>query len=596
MSSTRKRTSLQAPTVVMTSTKPGVRMSMSGGGGSSLSMSRRNVMRSSMAPPMHAKGELQAKTRQAVSTVVDGKNKEKAEMNHLNVKLASLLENQLLSAQTNQMLQDQVERLKKEKTPDTGEIRAEYMDEITQLRDANGDMKLQIADYEPKLMRLKETVEARDEEIALLKRQNLELENTIRKLTEKIADLEAELAQLRMGMDTFGQQLSHKDQEIARLKADLEAAQNDLENARRAQIEATNLWEEEKTSAEFDADAYGEEIKNLQQQVELLKRCQPIANKDELKFGFKAAIQQLQDKYNDDMEQRLGLMKSQYESQILRLENANAQRKPDQVDSVMVRENKSLKSKMDQSSSEMLNMKRELDEARRKLAELQEEYEQQCRECEEEKAGLRVEIENVERELEDALEDMRQLEIESMSLQSEIATYRQLLDGKTGSLQSTLEQSQNMQSRAGAMMGNIISSGSASQNSTVSQSSGRVNIQKKCKGPLQFSECKQDGSNIEVENTSSKSIDISEYTIEREGNKGKKLSFVFPAGTTLNGGSRLRVFGNAFDDEARECKPGTYLVAPKGLNSWSVGNCTFSFLNKDKPPQTVASLTMTYSS
>ncbi|XP_045195495.2 70 kDa neurofilament protein-like isoform X2 [Mercenaria mercenaria] len=576
--SSRKRQSMGPSPVVVQHTPVGTKSTrVSIGPGASLR--RSNVTTSYTAPMLAPQGEASRLSKETVQSVKGIRGKEKKDMCDLNGRLASYMEKVKFLEATNKGLAEECEKLRKIKGLTGDRIKEEYEDELKEAREALAEASKELAPLQAKVMGLEDKVETVDAENDGLRKNIQDLQNQIEKLNQLLGEQEAETNSLRRTCDNLARDRDMAKKELANTRDDNARIRDDCEAARIRQINAENERDSCTEELDFVKETSEMEIQELRELLQNLKSIQPQIE-DMWKSEFKQVIQDLQEHYNDQLRTMTDEQQKRYDEKLINIQQGLRR---DNTDSSVVKtENKHLKDQNRDLRDRLNDLERELEALRRQLDALNKLRERENEECDANKATLNDEIAALRAELEAVSEDLDDLQNSKMDLELEIACYKKLLDGEETKIQKALEEQSNMQSKGGADLAKVIAGGpsgggQSTQSSTMSQSSGRVQVTRTSKCAIQIKEVDQAGRHVCLSNTStSKDFDLSRWTLTRAYPKGKTSVFKF-GNCVLKAGKELKVFSynnqEEMEDEKKDNPSLFALLGTQGeCKSWGHGN------------------------
>ncbi|KAH3795027.1 hypothetical protein DPMN_148572 [Dreissena polymorpha] len=161
--STRKRQSMGPGSVIVQKTAPGVRMSLGGNLGSSMTI-RRNVVTSTYAAPNRPVGEAGKVSKESVATVMNTRGKEKRDLGDLNSKLANYIDKVKYMEACNKAMTEEIDRLRKMKGYTQDRVKEEYEEELKEARATIDTLSKEIAPLQAKILKLEDKVDSQQQE------------------------------------------------------------------------------------------------------------------------------------------------------------------------------------------------------------------------------------------------------------------------------------------------------------------------------------------------------------------------------------------------------------------------------------------------
>ncbi|OWF48901.1 retrograde protein of 51 kDa-like isoform X4 [Mizuhopecten yessoensis] len=548
-------------------------------GGGSMSMSRMSMGGGVRLPP----GSASSVTSEHIQGVKDKNIMEKKAIQECNRKLAKRVETEKFLSAQNKILLHELEMLRGKKNLDRTDIEKQclqeieaYKDRVSQADKDKAEASARIANLEDQVHDIGKLNETLEGEIAARIKQ-------IERLNTQVGDMEGENGTLRRTVGT-------QEDEIKRLKMNIQDHKQNLDDARKNLEEECRL----RIEAELDRNLAVEErdflIGCLTKENEELKK---LINTDVGQLDIKnlwkgeitSCIKQLQEdndielarikqdfaaRYDSQMQQiNAGQMKDnanivKLESEISRLKNKHVDQGPLIAD---------LNAKLNALKMENEKLSDEMSEAR-------ERYEQ-------DRCDHMATIESLTCEMTDLLNRFRELQDQKLSLETEIATYRRLLEGEEDSMERFVSDSSGARSRGADSLNDLVqtssSMGGGSQFS--SSSEGKVFIKKKATGHLCIEEAQGSGHFVTLaygtkEKKPSGPMNLLGWKVCRqmEGDTAYYAVYEFTSDYTLQPGGKMKIFGSNYKNESSKRKED--LVA--NFPTWSSGGGRFSLLDPSK--------------
>ncbi|XP_076436934.1 retrograde protein of 51 kDa-like [Babylonia areolata] len=472
------------------------------------------------------------------------REKEKKEMQDCNERLATYIEKVRWLEAQNKKLEAEVEALRNRKQEDWKPIRDMYEGELSQARKVISDLSAQKGVEEGKMAGLQDEIQSLKDLIAQYEVNAKDSAKKIDQLNSQIGEYEGEVTTLRMRCGSL-------EDEIAKLRALLQKYKD--ENARlRADLDAETAAHIEQ---EVEAKTKAEECEFLQDLLDKLELMQqePVTIKglnleDYFKGELRRSVQQIQQTFDERMEQCQMEMEQKYHAKMNQLQSGNVR---DTMEAEHAKsEVKRLRDQLAERQARIAELEAMLASMKAERDNLSLMYNETMRELEE----FRIESNRKQGELQSQIEalmhQLNELIDAKMSLELEIACYKKLLEGeenRTG-LRQLVEQTIGVQSSGAANLADIIGQSNLSSSTTA-----RTTVQRTSKGNISFNSVDPAGASITLENTShgarAKSQLLAGWRVVKEVNGKPKFSIDLPS-RDLHAGKTLTVWGNGAKKEA----------------------------------------------
>uniref|UniRef100_A0A1I8GUV3 IF rod domain-containing protein n=1 Tax=Macrostomum lignano TaxID=282301 RepID=A0A1I8GUV3_9PLAT len=181
-------------------------------------------------------------TNAEVNNMLNGREKEKKDMQELNERFANYIEKVRFLEAQNKKLSNELQQLKDRWGKETERVKQTYETELAQLRKLLDDSEKQKAEAE---VRISSSLEDQLNELQVLldeaNRQHQVDRETIDKLNQQLADYDGEISLLRRGRDQNQKEIKRLRDEVNRLRGDLDA---ETLNHINAENEAQSLREQ----------------------------------------------------------------------------------------------------------------------------------------------------------------------------------------------------------------------------------------------------------------------------------------------------------------------------------------------------------------
>ncbi|XP_033731942.1 retrograde protein of 51 kDa-like isoform X5 [Pecten maximus] len=562
---------------------------ISGGGGRNMARnSTGGGFRSSMGmmmglpPTSYQLGAAKQMSTSGVSLVLDARAKEKTAIQDLNKRLGKHIETSKFLEAQNKALAFELEEERKKKIFDVSGIKELYEQELEECRKAIADLETEKSNLAPKIATLEDIVEAAEKRNETQEGDIAARIKQIERLNTQMGDMEGENATLRRTIGT------HED-EIKRLKLIIEEFKQNVADCR------VNLEDECKQRIETEMalnlamDERDFTIAILEKEIDELKKC---LNTDvgqlDIKNLWKGEITSCIKQLQEDNDAELTKIKAEYQTRFdSQMRQMNAGQMKDNANLVKLQsEIERLKSKnVDQGpliaelNAKVLALTHERNGLTDAFADATDSWE-------EEKRQHLKDIATLQQQLNELLERFEDLQDVKMTLETEISTYRRLLEGEEDSMDRFVTNSSGARSPGADKLNDLVqtssSMGGASQ---LSSSEGKVFIKKKASGPLCIEEAQGSGAFVTLcygtkEKKPSAPMNLEGWKVIRcmEGDNDPCAVFEFRDEYIMHPAAKMKIFGAKYSKDAN-IKNGD-LVAP--FQTWKSGGGKFALIDKTK--------------
>lgn len=533
------------------------------------SFSRNSSLRRSIGSYPFAEGAVKSLSHSTVEDVVGTKEKEKQELQSLNSRFASYIEQVRFLQAQNKVLLAENEKLKGQKGFDFSSIKESYQQELESCKQVIEDLSNEKSTFDAKIVGLEELLDTEKRERDLAEKSLAEQKKLVSTLNEQAGQYEGEIAMLRKQLQYYDQETSSLKAKIQRLEEDCQRLRTDLEEetVRRLELENAkqNIWEE----YQFHLSICDAEIAELKA---LLDRDKQVEIANIWKGELSKAILEIQEEYD----RQLTIIRADYQSKM--------EYQLQQLEAGVVKDNSLLAN----AKQEVTVLKTKMEGMARQLSDMKTEntkFKTQLQLAIEERDDLRIQYENDSRKwtmdieagnarFEAIMKEIRILEDAKLSLEMEIAIYRKLLDAEETKFKD-IQQTQTIESTGEPML---------KMQSTVADTSNRkLLIKKATHGPVNIAEVSPDGRYVSLKNESEKEKNVKGWRLVRINSNGEQLEFTLPD-VVIHPDGIYTIYGSCFtgDLEQNEVKA--------EFLSWGVGNGEYKLFeteNFDKPQSSV---------
>ncbi|XP_069120511.1 retrograde protein of 51 kDa-like isoform X4 [Argopecten irradians] len=435
---------------------------VSGGGGIGR-LSSGGGFRSSMGMMMggggtsnYQLGVAKQMSSSGVNLVLDARAKEKSAIQDLNKRLAKHIETSKFLEAQNKALAFELEEERKKKIFDVSGIKEMYEQELDELRSNITELGNEKASLAPKIATLEDVIETDKKRNDTLEQNIQERIKQIERLNTQMGDMEGENSTLRR---TVG---SHED-EIKRLKAIIAELKQNLDDAR------TNLDEEcrERIEAELNGSLACDQrdftISILEKEIEELKK---LLNTDTSSFDIKnlwkgeitSCIKQLQEDNDKELCRIKADYAARYDAQMRQM--GTSQMKDNAIVAKLESEISRLKGRNVDQGPQIAQLNAELQRLRNENERLREEMENAEESWHKEKCDYQEQLDSLNAQMAALLERFRELQDDKLTLETEITTYRRLLENEEEGMDRFVTQSSGARSPGADKLNDLVQSSS----------------------------------------------------------------------------------------------------------------------------------------
>nr|UFQ72716.1 intermediate filament b-like protein [Macrostomum spirale] len=521
-------------------------------------------------------------TNAEVNTMLNGREKEKKDMQELNERFASYIEKVRFLEAQNKKLSNELQQLKDRWGKETERVKQTYETELAQLRKLLDGSEKHKAEAEVRISSLEDQLNELQVLLDEANRQHQMDGDTIDKLNQQLADYDGEISLLRRRVATFDEERSRDQKEIKRLRDEVTRLRRDLDSETLNHINAENEAQSLREQLEFMKQIHESELKEL---AALAYRDTTSENREFWKNEMAQALHEIQREYDSKMD----VMRSEIESQYsMKVQEARTSNTRDNMELSHLREeNKRVKSQVADARNRIPELEARNSQLQRELEELRRDMEEAERECEMEKGRLRTDLATSQATLEEYLKELQTLMDAKLSLELEIHAYRKLLEGeeiRINQHQRTQDlithKSSTVEKSSFAVEQQAMHQAQAKQQMSLikGEMSAKTTYQRTAKGNVSIQECSADGKYILLENTGKKKEDISGWRLLRNIDNGRQvIKFSVPNGVFLSDGAykNIKIW-------ARGLKPPGSDDLEAQETSWGVGaNINTSLYNTE---------------
>ncbi|XP_060083355.1 retrograde protein of 51 kDa-like isoform X2 [Ylistrum balloti] len=600
------------------------RASMGGGFRSSMGMM-------GVPPASYHIGAAKQMSTTGVNIVMDARAKEKTAIQELNKRLGKHIENSKFLEAQNKALAFELEEERKKKIYDGSSIKELYQQELDECRKVIGDLENEKAVLAPKIATLEDVVETEKERNMTLESELQNLRKQIDRLNNQVGELEGENGGQRRAIESAEDEIKRLRMDIDDHKMKLEDARNNLEDECKLRIEA-------ECARNLSIDEHEFMISLLEKEIEELKK---LMNNDvgqlDIKNMWKGEITSCIKSLQEDNERELAKIKADYQAryelqaQQLASNNMRDNASMAKLESEITR----LKNKHSDQGPMIAELTAKLNNALAEKDKLREELDEIMDRLEMEKAEHMKDVHGLQDELHILMEKFRDLQDAKLTLETEISTYRRLLEGEEDSMNSLMTNVSGARSKGADKLNDLVQNSSSGSFYSQSSSSGgfrsgggggfrsgegfrsgdgfrsegysdgmvvgddstamsgqsqtkmgdaKVLIRKKSSGPLCIDEAQGGGAFVTLAYTTKDKkttpINLIGWKVCRtmQEDKNPCCTYEFTSDCVMHPGGKIKIFGSNYAKDANKGKGD--LVANFG--SWKSGGGTFSLIDANK--------------
>ncbi|XP_069120509.1 retrograde protein of 51 kDa-like isoform X2 [Argopecten irradians] len=616
-----------------TSNIPHGRLSMGGGMGSYSASSRMSMGGGISLPP----GSASQVTSEHIQGVKDRNQMEKKAFQECNMKLAKKVEKEKFLTAQNKILLQELENLRGKKNLDRTPIEEECLQELEAYKQKVADNIHDKAEAASKVATLQD--EAGD-----VKRLNDTLEQNIQERIKQIERLNTQMGDMEGENSTLRRTVGSHEDEIKRLKAIIAELKQNLDDAR------TNLDEEcrERIEAELNGSLACDQrdftISILEKEIEELKK---LLNTDTSSFDIKnlwkgeitSCIKQLQEDNDKELCRIKADYAARYDAQMRQM--GTSQMKDNAIVAKLESEISRLKGRNVDQGPQIAQLNAELQRLRNENERLREEMENAEESWHKEKCDYQEQLDSLNAQMAALLERFRELQDDKLTLETEITTYRRLLENEEEGMDRFVTQSSGARSPGADKLNDLVQSSSRggyfSQNTSssmtmsgggfggssgfssssgfsggsgfgggsgfeeggqmqmsssgmgggqMSSSEGKVFIKKKASGPLCIDEAKGNGALVTLafgskEKKPGAPMNLEGWKVLRfmEGETEPCCAHEFKDELIMQPAAKLKIFGSNF---AKDANARNGDIVSNSVKTWKSGGGKFALIDKSQ--------------
>ncbi|ESP04830.1 hypothetical protein LOTGIDRAFT_109284 [Lottia gigantea] len=399
-----------------------------------------------------APGTYQNMSHEGVVNVKGKREHEKKEMQSLNERLASYIDKVRFLEARNAQLEQELDVYRNQKQADFKPIRDQYETELNQARRVIDELAGEKANYDAKMAGLQDLVDSLKDTNETLENHNNELRQKIDNQSTQIGSYEGELGTLRLRIESLEDENKHLRELLKKRSDENMALRTDLDNETAAHIEADCRA----TTLEEEVDFLKALLDKMPQESQKPVLIKGQNLEDFWKNSMSKAIRDIQNEYENKLDIMRQDMEMRMQSQVRQLQSGAVR---DNMETTHAREeSKKLKSQLGDTASRITNLEgmvaaleSERNDLRRKLALSEDELATEKAAHQDDRARLTAEMESV-------LAELQQIMDAKLSLELEIACYRQLLEGEENRLgmKSIVEQAIGTRTKGAGNLSDIV--------------------------------------------------------------------------------------------------------------------------------------------
>nr|BAC66612.1 intermediate filament protein [Dugesia japonica] len=463
-----------------------------------------------------------------VSTAVEGREREKRDMQDLNERLANYIEKVRFLEAQNKKLNNELNTLRERWGKEAEKIRILYEIEMDQLKKLLDEAEAARSELIPRINKLEEQLHEYLHGIDEANNQHSMDQEMIEKMNRQLSECEGEIGLLRRRIAALEEERGRTKKTINRLRDEIKRTRMDLDQETMNHIASESEVQSHKDQIDFMKDSHDNEMKEL---AALAYRDTTAENRDFWKSQMGNSLRELQMEYDNKLEVMRGELENHHNVKVQELRHSSPR---EGIESVHLKEeNIRLKTQLTNLRSKCPELEAKNAQLERFLEELRRDLDRQMSDFEMEKNKLKSDLQRTQDELDSIMKEFQNAMDMKLSLELEIAAYRKLLEGEESrsGLRNMMEQT--IFKTSGGAEGNIVSR-SAVSNSMKSERNAKVNHQRTAKGNVIIHETSADGKFIILENTGKKDEDISGFKIIRNIDNNRSIvQYEIPSSTVL---------------------------------------------------------------
>nr|CAB38186.1 cytoplasmic intermediate filament protein [Urechis caupo] len=495
------------------------------------SMIQRSVNMSYNSMPMMSAGAYANVANLGITSVREGRDQEKKDMQDLNERLASYLEKVRFLEARNRKLADELDKLKSKWGKETTAVKTMYQTELDEARrlldeseKGKAGLELQVTSQEEIIRELEDRLHDTEGE---LENQRM----LVSRLNDQMSQLEGEINGLRRRNDTLEEEKKRDKAEIARLLSDNKRIRMDLDAESLALIDANNRCQTLGEEIEFMKAVHEQELKELSA---LICRDTTSENREFWKNEMGECLREIQDNYDQKLADLHTELESHYSTKLQEFRHGAAKQNMETTNAK--EETKKFRSQLADLRHRIAELDGEKMRLESMLREQKSESDAIIRDLQDELAKYQKDLAACQAEMSAVMAEMQGLIDNKLSMELEIAAYRKLLEGEENRMGLSHVVS-SMMSSSSSYDTSQMHEGDDDANLRISQvvkgeMSAKTTYQRSAKGPVSIQECASNGESITLENNGSRDENLSSWTIMRTVD-GQERKCVLPRNATI---------------------------------------------------------------
>lgn len=483
-------------------------------------------------------GVYTAVSQTGVANIKNTREREKKDMQELNERFASYIEKVRFLEAQNRKLAAELEALRNKWGKETASVKAMYQAELDEARRLLDDAEKEKARLEIRVTSLEEQLDEARLKLDEANNHNAQLREQQDRMNTQLTEYTTEIEMLRRRIESLEGDRERDKKEIARLQEALNRARMDLDNETLAHIDAENRRQSLEEELEFLKQVHEQELKEL---AALAYRDTTAENREYWKNEMAQALREIQNAYDDKMDQMRGDLESFYNMKVQEFRTGATRQN---METVHHKETvKKLRDQLSNVQSRIADLEARNAQLMTENNNLKAELERNQSEWEEERAKMNADLTKLQIELDAVLKELQDLMDAKLGLELEIAAYRKLLEGEENRIGlRTIVESLVTSSHGGSASYEESDMAGGMGQVVKGEMSAKTTYQRSAKGPVSISECAADGKFICLENTGRREENLSGWSLQRVIDGQSRGDFTMPHGFSIPPGRKVKVW------------------------------------------------------
>ncbi|XP_050414762.1 retrograde protein of 51 kDa isoform X2 [Patella vulgata] len=397
-------------------------------------------------------GTYSSMSHEGVVTMKEKRGHEKKEMQGLNERLGSYIEKVRFLEATITQLEQELDYYRNQKAADFKPVRDMYENELAQARRVIDDLSAEKAGVDAKMAGLQDLVDTLRQQVETLESHATDYRQKIDNQAAQIGGYEGELGTLRLRIENLENENAKLRQLNNQKMDDNRRLRTDLDNETAAHIEADCRA----TTLEEEVEFLRALLDKMPQESNKPVKIKGLDLEAFWKDNMAKAIRDIQNEYESRLDLMRQDMEARYSAQMRQLQSGAVR---DNMETQHAKEeSKKLKSQINNSGTKFAELEARIAALESERNALKKALANAEMELEEERSKHSADIQKLQNELECCLDEIKLILDAKLSLELEIACYRQLLEGEENrlGLRQIVEQAIGAQSKGAGNLADIV--------------------------------------------------------------------------------------------------------------------------------------------